>query len=144
GRLGDRALGDRGSLGRRLRQGLDRGRRLLGRRLRGGGRLLGRLLLRRSRRRLGERLLQLADDGSLDGRRRRPDELPEIAQLGKDDLALYSELLRELVYPDLCHCSPSRPGRCARAGYVLYVLIAAGCSSSAHERHVVSPSSLDS
>jgi hypothetical protein len=27
-------------------------------------------------------------------------------ELGHDDLALYAELLSELVYPDLRHCTP--------------------------------------
>ena len=54
----------------------------------------------------GEDLFQLADDGGLDGRRCRPDELTHVLELGQDDLALDSELLGELVHPDLCHCSP--------------------------------------
>ena len=49
---------------------------------------------------------QLADDRRLDGRRRRPDELSHLGELGHDGLALDTELLCELVDPDLCHNSP--------------------------------------
>ena len=82
-----RAAGCRGRLGG--------GRRRTRRPLAAGGRDL-----------LRELLAQLADHGRLDGRRRRPHELPELLELGHHDLALDSELLRELVDPDLCHVSP--------------------------------------
>jgi len=80
-----------------------------------GSRLLLRLLLRsslavglRRRRRLGrERFLEFAYDWRLDRRRRRTHEFTEFLQLGHDGLAFDAELFRELVDPDLCHCSPS-------------------------------------
>ncbi len=53
-----------------------------------------------------ERFLDLADDGGLDGRRRRPDELSLALQVCEQCLALDSELLGELVDPDLSHISP--------------------------------------
>ena len=83
---------------------------------------------------LGAQLLaQLAHDGRLDGRGRRPDELAELVELGHDDLALDAELLGELVDPDLCHFSPVsvRPGTGSDRRYSWGLLIAA-CSSRAH------------
>src|SRR5262249_2676504 len=43
----------------------------------------------------------------LDRGGRRPHELAHLLELGHHGLALYPELLRELVYPDLRHCAPS-------------------------------------
>ncbi len=37
-------------------------------------------------------------------------ELTEFLELGHDDLALYTELLGEFVYPDLSHFAPLRSG----------------------------------
>ena len=107
GRLGHRLGGDDRSL-------FDDGRRLLG-----GGSLLGRALglgLRGRSRRHG--VLQLADDGRFDRGRSRAHEFAELRQLGEHDLALDSELLSELVDPDLRHDSPvfgpgARYGRAA-------------------------------
>src|SRR6266700_3440613 len=80
-------------------------------------------LLRTLRR---ERFFEPADDGRLDRGGRRPHELAHLLELGHHGLALYAELLRELVNPDLRHCAPStrsgiagpsgRPGREAPAG----------------------------
>ncbi len=72
-------------LGGRLRGGLGGGRR-------GGCR--------------GERLPEPPDDRRLDGGARRTDELTHFLELGHDGLALDSELLGELVDPDLRHSSP--------------------------------------
>src|SRR5690606_2645035 len=105
GRLRRRACGAR-RLG--LGLGLRLGGRAPGRLLRGLGlRLLG-LFLRAA---LGggfvlESLSQLTDDRRLDRRGRRPDELAHLVELGHDDLALDTEFLGELVYPDLRHCTP--------------------------------------
>src|SRR4029079_17928202 len=80
-----------------------RGRRLL----RGGrGRRLGVALGAVTGTLPREGVLDLADDGGLDGRRRRPDELSLALQVSEQGLALASELLRELVDPDLSHISP--------------------------------------
>jgi hypothetical protein len=54
----------------------------------------------------GERLANLADDRGLDGRGSRPDELALFFQMIEQSLALDSELLSELVDPDLSHVSP--------------------------------------
>ena len=87
-------------LGPRLRGGLGRGAR-------GGCR--------------GERLAEPPDDRRLDGGARRTDELTHLLELGHDGLALDSELLGELVDPDLRHSSPDlgpgrgRPGPLRRA-----------------------------
>ena len=54
----------------------------------------------------GERLADLAYDGRLDGRACRPDELALFLQVVEQCLALDSELLGELVDPDLSHVSP--------------------------------------
>jgi hypothetical protein len=75
-----------------------------------------------------------ADHRRFDGRARRTDELPHLLELGHDDLALYAELLSELVYPDLRHCTPLLgPGGwlCRPDRRYLDVFIAA-CSSGAH------------
>ena len=50
--------------------------------------------------------LELADHRRLDRRGRRTHELAHLLELGHDDLALYAELLGELVDPDLRHCTP--------------------------------------
>src|SRR5690606_18560928 len=97
-------------LGRRRSLRCAGGRRLRSRGLGALGRLTGRLV-RGCRLIVLERFSQPADDGSLYGRGRRFDVLAEVAQLAEDVLARYAELFGELVYPDLCHCSPSRPGR---------------------------------
>ncbi len=127
GRLG---LGDRGRRG-----GSRRGRGCGGCRLLGGGLLGGSLLRRRRRGRHG--VPELAYDGRLDGRRGRPDELPHLCELGHDGLALDTELLGELVDPDLCHNSPVsvRTGVFRRTDrrYCTGALIGA-CSSGAHQR----------
>src|SRR6478736_5807309 len=79
---------------------------------RGGGRAGGggfggrRLLVAAGRAFPGEGLDDLADDGGLDGRRCRPDELSLALQVCEQCLALDSELLCELVDPDLSHISP--------------------------------------
>ena len=51
-------------------------------------------------------LAQTPYDGRLDGGARRTDELTHFLELGHDGLALDSELLGELVDPDLRHSSP--------------------------------------
>jgi len=54
-----------------------------------------------------EHLTQPARDGSLDGARRGLDELTQLFQSGKYDLALDAELSRKLMYAGLtCHCTP--------------------------------------
>jgi hypothetical protein len=101
----------------RLGGGLDgRPRGRLRRRLAGrlGSRRLharrGRLLLH-CHRRLGRHgVAQLLHHRGLHGGRRRANELTEVVQLLQDVFAVDVELFRELVYPDLCHCSPSRSG----------------------------------
>ena len=85
-----------------------------------GGGLLGGRLRRasaggglggaRHRRGGGEGVPELAYDGGLDGRRCRPDELTHLLELGHDDLALDTELLGELVDPDLATSLLSRSG----------------------------------
>jgi len=50
--------------------------------------------------------LKFTDHRRLDRRRRRTHELAHLLELGHDDLALYTELLGELVDPDLRHCTP--------------------------------------
>jgi hypothetical protein len=115
--------GDRrrtGSRGRGPASGGGIGRRRLGRHGTVGcpaGRLARGGLLRRRRRlrRVGgppgrKGFVQLADDRRLDGGRGGTDELPQLLELGHDDLALDAELLREFVDPDLGHFSPSQSG----------------------------------
>ncbi len=53
-----------------------------------------------------ERLLELAHHRCLDRRGRRTNELAHLFELGHDDLALYAELFREFVNPDLRHYAP--------------------------------------
>ncbi len=58
-----------------------------------------------------EFVFEPADYRRLDCRGRRPNKLTHLLELGHDGLALYAELLREFVNPDLRHCAPStRPG----------------------------------
>ena len=113
-----RGRGQRIAAGGRWRRRAGPQRSRLGRGSLLGGCLLGGLLRRRriAGRLRGEDLFELADDGGLDGRRCRPDELTHVLELGQNDLALYSELLGELVHPDLSHCSPVPlgPGLVAR------------------------------
>ena len=54
-----------------------------------------------------ECFLEPADDWRLNRGGRRSHELAHFLELGHHGLALYAELLRELVYPDLRHCAPS-------------------------------------
>ena len=77
-----------------------------GSRARGGGLGGRRLLVAAGRAFPGEGLDDLADDGGLDGRRCRPDELSLALQMCEQCLALDSELFGELVDPDLSHISP--------------------------------------
>lgn len=80
-----------------------------------GSRLLLRLVLVGGPlRSAGESFREFTDHRRLDGRGRRPDELAHLLELGHHDLALYTELLGELVDPDLRHCTPLLgPGRSA-------------------------------
>src|SRR5262249_12012236 len=88
-----------------------------------------------------ERFFEPADNGRLDCRGRRPHKLAHLLELGHHGLALYAELLRELVYPDLRHCAPStrsgiagpsgRPGREAPAGVRFW------CSSPRSHRALI-------
>ncbi|EGJ74396.1 putative translation initiation factor IF-2 [Streptomyces sp. Tu6071] len=120
-----RGLGARGGgLGRGGARGGRLGRRGTRRRGRGGGgrrgcrRPCGRLLARRAGTGTGlagasallECVSQFAHHRRLDRRGRRTDEFTEFLELGHDDLALYAELLGELVYPDLSHFAPLRSG----------------------------------
>src|SRR5690606_26405712 len=122
--LGGRALRRlRGRGGRRTRgrlRGRRSGLRRLGRLgslgLGGGGLLLSRLLLGSLLGRRGRVLSNLADDGGLDGRRRRPHDLSLLLQVGEERLALDPELLGELIDPDLGHISPSLSPRSGPAG----------------------------
>jgi hypothetical protein len=93
-----------------------------------------------------ERFFEPANDRRLDRRRRRTDELAHFLELGHHGLALYTELLREFVNPDLRHYAPllgpdlpdhlpgpSRRSGAARApGRRQPVVFIALCSSSAH------------
>jgi hypothetical protein len=92
---------------------------------------------------IAQLLTQPTDDGRFNGRRRRPDELTELLELGHHDLALDSELFRELVDPDLGHISPVsvRPDRTDRR-YDLGALIAARSSLCAHRALIGCCSSL--
>ena len=54
----------------------------------------------------GERFLEPANHRRLDCRGRRTHELAHFFELSHDGLALYSELLREFVNPDLRHYAP--------------------------------------
>ena len=68
---------------------------------------------------------------------RRSDELAELVRGLEEDLALDSELLGELVYPDLSHFSPvSGPA----AGTGRTVVTAGGCSSLSTHRVLISVS----
>ncbi len=63
-----------------------------------------------------ERVPQLADDGSLDRRGRRLDELTHFGEFRHDVFACLAELFRKLVYAGLaCHCSPYGEGGRATA-----------------------------
>ena len=73
------------------------------------GGLTGWLLGRR--RVAGQLLLEASLDGRLHGGGGGSDELPHVLQHAEDGLAFDSELFRELVDTDLCHCSP-----CWRSG----------------------------
>src|SRR5215472_5079894 len=94
------------------------------------------------RRLLGsERFFEPANDWRLNSRGRRPNELAHFLELGHHGLALYSELLSELVYPNLRHCAPSTwPGLpdprtnrgSACSGRSQLVLFIAACSSRTH------------
>jgi hypothetical protein len=53
-----------------------------------------------------ESFLEPAHDGRLDRRGRRTNELAHFLELDHDGLALYAELFREFVYPDLRHYAP--------------------------------------
>src|SRR6266545_1888848 len=108
-RFRDRLGGGRGRCGRLDRFGLRNRRRLRGARFRrrGGGGLLGAALLRRWV--LLEIVVQATHDRCLDRRGCRSDELAHRVQSVQHNLAGDAELLRELVDPDLCHCSPSGP-----------------------------------
>jgi hypothetical protein len=53
-----------------------------------------------------ERFLEPADHRRLDRRGRGTHELAHFLELGHDGLALYPELLREFVNPDLRHYAP--------------------------------------
>jgi hypothetical protein len=58
-----------------------------------------------------ERFLEPANNRRLNRGGRRPYELAHFLELDHHGLALYAELLREFVYPNLRHCAPStRPG----------------------------------
>jgi hypothetical protein len=118
GRFCDRFYGGRG---RSSGGPSGRGQSLISRRFRRrgllrrsllGGLLGGALLACRSISAIGrgrlswEDFFQLSYDWRLNGRRCRPDELSHVLELGQNDLALDSELFRELVHPDLSHCSP--------------------------------------
>ena len=125
-----RGLDDRGCLDRGVDDVDARGRGLLGcclarcgtrRAVAGGGG--------------GIHLPQLADDRRLDGRRRRSDELTELVELGHDDLALDSELLGQLVDPDLGHCSPHPGPSLVRPDRQYVGMLIGACSSRGH--HVV-------
>ena len=74
----------------------------------------------RLRRLAAELIFKSANYGRLDCRGRRTDELAHFLELGHHGLALYPELLREFVYPDLRHCAPSvgptPPGHRGRSG----------------------------
>ena len=58
-----------------------------------------------------ELILEPADYRRLDRRGRRPHKLAHLLELGHHGLALYPELLREFVYPDLRHYAPSTSAR---------------------------------
>ncbi len=92
-----------------------------------------------------ESFLEPADYRRLDRRGRGPHELAHLLELGHHGLALYAELLRELVNPDLRHYAPL-PGpsqgplkpdhqpirRIVAPGRRQFMPFIALCSSSAH------------
>ncbi len=67
-----------------------------------------------------ELVFKSANYGRLDRGGRRTDKLAHFLELGHHGLALYPELFREFVYPDLRHCAPSvgpaPPGHRGRSG----------------------------
>jgi len=93
-----------------------------------------------------ERFFEPADDGRLNRGGRRPHELAHLLELGHDGLALYAELLREFVYPDLRHCAPSArsgiagpigPARARSSGRRQILLFIAAFSSGAHHNRIL-------
>jgi hypothetical protein len=106
----------------------------------GGAGLAGRrLLLLRGRLACcrGRVLSNLANDRGFDGRRRRPDELSLLLEVGEQFLALDPELLGELVDPDLGHISPCVAPRLGPWGHAA-VTSAGGCSSLSTHRVLIS------
>ena len=88
-----------------------------------------------------EFVFESADYRRLDRRGRGPDKLAHLLELGHHGLALYAELFREFVNPNLRHCAPSTrpgfPGLSAGRGSACsvrrqLVLFIAACSSGAH------------
>jgi len=120
-------------IGRRHR-GRDRGRRRTAACGLAGPRLLG--LLGR------ECFLEPADDRRLDRRGRRSHELAHFLELGHDGLALYAELLSELVYPDLRHCAPStRSGLAGPVSRSGQRVLRPASASAVHRRMLIGRSS---
>ena len=99
----------------------------------------------RLRRVPGERFLEPADHRRFDRRGRRAHKLAHFLELGHDGLALYTELLREFVNPDLRHHAPllgprggPSTGSSADPGQgVLRVGVSSRCSSPCAHRALI-------
>jgi len=89
-----------------------------------------------------ERFLEPADDRRLDRGGRRPHELAHFLELGHHGLALYAELLREFVYPDLRHCAPStRSGSAGPVSRSGQRVLRPASASAVHRRMLIGRSS---
>jgi hypothetical protein len=111
------------------RRSRGRARRLVGARLPG-------------RRRSRECFLEPADNRRLDCGGRRSHELAHFLELGHHGLALYAELLRELVYPDLRHCAPStRSGSAGPVNRSGQRVLRPASASAVHRRMLIGRSS---
>jgi hypothetical protein len=89
-----------------------------------------------------ECFLEPADDRRLDRRRRRSHELAHFLELGHHGLALYAELLSELVYPDLRHCAPStRSGLAGPVSRSGQRVLRPASASAVHRRMLIGRSS---
>jgi hypothetical protein len=94
------------------------------------------------RRRSRECFLEPADNRRLNRGGRRSHELAHFLELGHDGLALYPELLRELVYPDLRHCAPStRSGSAGPVNRSGQRVLRPASASAVHRRMLIGRSS---